>query len=116
MAQLPELCRHRLEILDLKAARGWSLAQTARAFLVEAETIAAWLKRIDEAGSPAVIQPPGRSRAGGLDGAAIGLMISSLSRSELAGLCPRCSTSMNPRPRARRVAPPYCSVGFATFW
>ena len=38
----------RMAILELKAARGWSLAQAARAFLVEPETIAAWLKRIDE--------------------------------------------------------------------
>jgi len=29
----------RMAILELKAARGWSLAQTARVFLIEAETI-----------------------------------------------------------------------------
>ncbi len=33
----------RMAILELKAARAWSLAQTARAFLVEPETIASWL-------------------------------------------------------------------------
>jgi len=46
----------RMAILELKAARGWSLAQTARAFLVEPDTIAAWLKRIDEAGPSALVQ------------------------------------------------------------
>jgi transposase InsO family protein len=46
----------RMAILELKAARGWSLAQTARAFLVEPETIAAWLKRIDESGSHVLVQ------------------------------------------------------------
>jgi putative transposase len=46
----------RMAILELKAARGWSLAQTARVFLVEPETIAAWLKRIDEDGSHALVQ------------------------------------------------------------
>ncbi len=46
----------RMAILELKAARGWSLAQTARVFLVEPETIAAWLKRADEDGSFALVQ------------------------------------------------------------
>ena len=46
----------RMAILELKAARGWSLAQTAKAFLVEADTIATWLKRIDEDGSSALVQ------------------------------------------------------------
>ena len=46
----------RMAILELKAARGWSLTQAARAFLVEPDTIAAWLKRIDEAGSSALVQ------------------------------------------------------------
>jgi putative transposase len=45
-----------MAILELKAARGWSVAQTARTFLVEDETIASWLKRIDEAGSSALVQ------------------------------------------------------------
>ena len=43
-------------MLDLKAARGWSHAQAARAFLVEPDTIAAWLKRIDEGGSSGLVQ------------------------------------------------------------
>jgi len=46
----------RMAILELKAARGWSLAQTAAAFLVEPETISSWLKRIDEDGSSALVQ------------------------------------------------------------
>ena len=46
----------RMAILELKAARGWSLAQTAKAFLVKPATIAFWLKRIDEAGDDALVQ------------------------------------------------------------
>ena len=46
----------RLTILELKAARGWSLAHTARVFFVEPKTIASWLKRIDEDGSSALVQ------------------------------------------------------------
>ncbi len=38
----------RMAILELRAARGWSLKQTADTFLVTPTTIAAWLKRIDE--------------------------------------------------------------------
>jgi transposase InsO family protein len=45
-----------MAILELKAARGWSLAQTARVFFVEPDTIAAWLKRIDEVGSSTLVQ------------------------------------------------------------
>ena len=45
-----------MSILELKAARGWSLAQAARAFLVEHDTIAAWLKRIDEDGASALVK------------------------------------------------------------
>src|SRR5215510_12693039 len=33
----------RLAILELRAARGWSLAQTARIFLVSPLTIASWM-------------------------------------------------------------------------
>jgi hypothetical protein len=46
----------RMAILKLKAARGWSLAQAARAFFVEPDTIAAWLKRVDENGTSALVQ------------------------------------------------------------
>jgi transposase InsO family protein len=48
----------RLAILELKAARGWNNAQTARAFLVSAATIASWLERIDEQGPHALVQIP----------------------------------------------------------
>jgi len=46
----------RMAILELKAARGWSTAQTARAFLVEPDTISSWLKRVDEEGPSALVQ------------------------------------------------------------
>ena len=45
-----------MTILEFKAARAWSLAQTAKVFLVEPATIASWLKRIDEAGDAALVQ------------------------------------------------------------
>ena len=48
----------RMAILELKAARGWSLAQAARTFFIESDTIAEWLKRIDEDGSSALVQLP----------------------------------------------------------
>ena len=37
-----------MAILELKAARGWSLAQTAKVFLVKPKTIASWLKTVNE--------------------------------------------------------------------
>ncbi len=46
----------RMAIIELKAARGWSRAQPARAFLVEPETLAAWTNRADELGSSALVQ------------------------------------------------------------
>jgi transposase InsO family protein len=46
----------RLAILALRAARSWSLKQTARAFLVTADTVASWMKRADEAGVQALVQ------------------------------------------------------------
>lgn len=48
----------RLAILTLKAARGWSQAQAARAFLLEAATIASWLKKVRENGEKALVQLP----------------------------------------------------------
>jgi transposase InsO family protein len=48
----------RLAILELKAARGWSLEQTAKAFLVTAATVASWMKRLDEDGPDALVQLP----------------------------------------------------------
>ena len=46
----------RMAILELKAARGWSLKQTAKAFFVTAATISSWLGRLDEQGSDALVQ------------------------------------------------------------
>ena len=48
----------RMAILELKAARHWSLEQTARTFLVTPATIASWLKRVDEKGPEALVQLP----------------------------------------------------------
>src|SRR5262249_24016611 len=48
----------RLEILELRAARHWSLAQTASHFLVTPLTIASWTKRLDEEGRDALIRMP----------------------------------------------------------
>ncbi len=46
----------RMAILELRASRGWSLEQTAKVFLVTAETISSWIRRVDEAGSEALVQ------------------------------------------------------------
>jgi len=46
----------RMAILELRAARGWSSEQTARTFLVTADTIRSWVRRIDEAGAKALVQ------------------------------------------------------------
>ena len=46
----------RMAILELRAARGWSLKQTADTFFVTPATIAAWVKRIDENGPDALLQ------------------------------------------------------------
>ncbi len=46
----------RMQILQLKAAHGWSVSQTAERFLVTEETIASWLRRIDEEGERALVQ------------------------------------------------------------
>ena len=46
----------RLAILELRAARGWSLAQAARVLLIQPATIASWWKRIDEDGASALVQ------------------------------------------------------------
>jgi len=46
----------RLAILELRAARGWSLAQTADVFGVSTATVASWGKRLDESGPAALVQ------------------------------------------------------------
>ena len=62
MAQLPPHRRpyyrptERMSILQLKAACGWSLTQTAQEFLITADTIRFWLKRVDEEGPNALVQ------------------------------------------------------------
>jgi hypothetical protein len=64
MARLPAANRPhypptaRLAILELKAARGWNQADTARAFLLAEGTIASWLRRLDEDGPDALVQTP----------------------------------------------------------
>jgi putative transposase len=47
-----------MAILEVKAVRGWSLEQTANAFLVTAATIASWMSRVDEQGPDALVQLP----------------------------------------------------------
>jgi transposase InsO family protein len=46
----------RMAILELRAARGWSLKQTADTFLVTPATVTCWMKRIDEQGPDALLQ------------------------------------------------------------
>jgi hypothetical protein len=46
----------RLAILELRAARGWSLQQTADALLVTPATVASWMKRIEGEGADALVQ------------------------------------------------------------
>src|SRR5262249_20924230 len=48
----------RLAILELRALRGWSMAQTARVFQVTPATIASWGKRLDEQGPAALLRTP----------------------------------------------------------
>jgi transposase InsO family protein len=46
----------RLAILALRAAAGWSAAETARRFRLAPATIAAWTRRLDEAGPDALVR------------------------------------------------------------
>jgi len=46
----------RMAILELRAARGWSLKQTADTFLVTPATVTSWMKRIDDQGANALLQ------------------------------------------------------------
>lgn len=46
----------RLAILEVKAARGWSHAETARQFLVKPSTIASWMARADAAEPSSLVQ------------------------------------------------------------
>ena len=64
MARIPAARRphyppsERLAILTLRAAAGWSAAETARRFFVTAATIASWMKRLDEQGPEALVRTP----------------------------------------------------------
>ena len=46
----------RMAILELRAARGWTLEQAADTFLLTAPTIASWMKRLDEDCPEALVQ------------------------------------------------------------
>ena len=46
----------RMRILELRAARGWSNAQTAERFLVTEDTIATWMRRLDREGEAGLVQ------------------------------------------------------------
>ena len=48
----------RLAILELQAARAWSISQTARAFLLTAATIGSWSRRLDQQGEDGLVQLP----------------------------------------------------------
>ncbi len=48
----------RLRILLLRAATGWSLTQTAKRFLLSPQTIANWMKRLDDDGPDALVRTP----------------------------------------------------------
>jgi putative transposase len=46
----------RMAILELRAARGWTLIKTAETFFVTAATIREWLRRLDETGFYQLVQ------------------------------------------------------------
>ncbi len=46
----------RMRILELRAARGWSTQQAADRFLVREETIASWMRRLEEEGEAALVR------------------------------------------------------------
>ena len=48
----------RLAILELRAACGWSQAETARRLLVTPLTVASWTHRLDDEGPDALVQAP----------------------------------------------------------
>jgi transposase InsO family protein len=50
--------QQRLAILNLRAARGWTVAKTARRFLVVPSTIRLWTRRCDADGPEALLQTP----------------------------------------------------------
>ena len=48
----------RLRILELRAARGWTLERTASVFLLDLHTLQLWIHRVDEHGEHELIQTP----------------------------------------------------------
>ena len=48
----------RLAILVLRAARGWTIAETARRFQVSVQTLQNWMHPLDEKGEAALIRMP----------------------------------------------------------
>jgi hypothetical protein len=48
-----------MRILQLRAARGWTLEKTARVFLFDLQTLQIWMRRIDEHGERDLIQTIG---------------------------------------------------------
>jgi transposase-like protein len=46
----------RLRILQLRAARGWTMEKTARVFLIDLHTLQLWIARVDEHGERELIQ------------------------------------------------------------
>jgi len=46
----------RMRILELRAARGWSNKQVADRFMVTEETIASWMRRLDEDGEAGLVR------------------------------------------------------------
>jgi len=83
----------RLAILELRAARGWSQAETARRLLVTPLTVASWTQRLDDEGPDALVQvrePVNRFPE----------LVSYLVR-RLRALCPRMGTRRIARVLAR---------------
>ena len=46
----------RMQILQLRSARGWTLEKTAQLFLVDLQTLLHWMRRLDEPGERPLIQ------------------------------------------------------------
>ena len=46
----------RMRILKLRAARGWTVVQTAERFILTEETVSSWMRRVDEGGERALVQ------------------------------------------------------------
>ena len=46
----------RMRILELRAARGWTLERTAHRFLLDLNTLLGWMRRLDEGGKRQLVQ------------------------------------------------------------